>query len=56
MTGILASVVASLVAWGVSALLEGHVSGATDAIVGFVVWAVVFVPCFVWVKRLREGG
>jgi uncharacterized membrane protein YeiB len=55
MTSVLASVVASLVAWGVSALLEGHISTATDIVLGFVVWAVVFVPSFVWINRLRDG-
>jgi hypothetical protein len=56
MTGLIASVLASLVAWGVSALLDGHIGTGTDLVLGFVVWAVVFVPTFVWVKRLREGG
>lgn len=55
MNSLVASIIASLVAWPVSALLDGHVSDATGMIVGFVLWAVVFVPCFVWVKRLREG-
>ena len=56
MTSILASVIASLVAWGVTALLGDHVSFATETVVSFVVWAIVFVPTFVWVKRLRDGG
>ena len=55
MTSLIASVMASLVAYGVSLLLDGHVSPATDFIVGFVVWSLVFVPSFVWVKRLRGG-
>ncbi len=55
MTGILASVIASVVAWGVSAVLDGHISQTTDLVLGFVVWALVFVPCFVWIKRLRDG-
>jgi hypothetical protein len=37
-------------------LLSGHVSDGANMVVSFVVWAVVFVPAFVWVKRLREGG
>jgi uncharacterized membrane protein YGL010W len=56
LTSLLASVVASLVAWGLSALLDGHVSAVTDTVLGFVVWAVVFVPTFVAIKRVRDGG
>jgi len=56
MTSLLASVLASLPAWGLSALLSGHVSDATDMIVSLVVWSALFVPAYVWVKRLREGG
>jgi uncharacterized membrane protein YeiB len=55
MTGLLASVIASFVAWGVSAVLDGHISATTDIVLGFVVWAIVFVPTFVWIKRLRDG-
>jgi uncharacterized membrane protein YeiB len=55
MTGLIASVLASFVAWGVSALLGGHISQGTDIVLGFVVWAVAFVPTFVWLKRLRDG-
>jgi uncharacterized membrane protein YeiB len=56
MTSLVASVMASLVAYGVSAALEGHVSQGTGFLVSFIVWSAVFVPSFVWVKRLREGG
>jgi uncharacterized membrane protein YeiB len=55
MTSLVASVFASLIAWGASAILDGHVSDTTGFVVSFVVWAVVFVPSFVWIKRLREG-
>ncbi len=56
MTGLIASVLASLPVWALSALLHGHVSDATEMIVTFVLWAVLFVPAYVWVKKLREGG
>jgi hypothetical protein len=52
----LASVIASLVAWPVTALLSGTISDGANLVVGFVVSAIVFVPTFVWLKRLREGG
>jgi uncharacterized membrane protein YeiB len=55
-TALLASVLASLVTWPVTALLNDRVSDATNLVVGFVLWAVVFVPAFVWLKRLRSGG
>ncbi len=56
MTSLIASILASIPAWGLGALLEGHVSEGTGLIIGFVAWAVFFVPAFVFVKRLREGG
>ena len=55
MNALLATIVASLGAWGISALLSGHVSDTTDIVVSFVVSGIVFVPCFVWIKRVREG-
>jgi uncharacterized membrane protein YeiB len=55
MTGLVASVMASLVAWGFDFVLSGHVSETAQYVVSFIVWAVVFVPSYVWVKRLREG-
>jgi uncharacterized membrane protein YeiB len=54
--GILASVVASAVGWGITIVLEGHVSDTTNLIVGFVISSIVFVPSFVWIKRMRDGG
>jgi hypothetical protein len=54
--GILASVLASFAGWAVTVPLEGHVSDTTNLIVGFVVSGVVFVPSFVWIKRMRDGG
>jgi uncharacterized membrane protein YeiB len=55
MTGLVASIIASLAAWPVDLLLSGHVSDAVEYTVSFIVWAVVFVPSFVWIKRVREG-
>jgi uncharacterized membrane protein YeiB len=55
MTGLLASVAASLVAWLAEALLAGHVSATAEYGVSFVIWSLVFVPSYVWIKRLREG-
>jgi hypothetical protein len=55
-TAIIASILASLPAYGLSALLEGHVSESVDMVLSFVVWAVLFVPAFVWIKRMRDGG
>jgi uncharacterized membrane protein YeiB len=56
MTMLAASTVASLVAWLVELALGKHVSETASYIVSFVVWSIVFVPSFVWIKRLREGG
>jgi hypothetical protein len=56
MNGLIASVLASIPAWGVTALLSGHVDDGTEMIVSFVVWALCFVPLFVWLKRMRDGG
>jgi hypothetical protein len=55
MTGMIASVLASLPAWALSALLEGHVSVGVDMVLGFVVWSICFIPTFMWLKRMREG-
>jgi uncharacterized membrane protein YeiB len=55
MTGLFASVAASLVAWLAELALAGHVSEVAEYAISFVVWAVVFVPTYVWIKRLREG-
>ncbi len=55
MTSLLASVLASLPAWALSAVLEGHVSDGTDMVLSFVVWGVCYVPAHVWIKRMREG-
>jgi hypothetical protein len=55
MIGLLATIPASVVAWLVSAALGNHVSDATSFVVSFVVWAIVFVPLFVWIKGLRDG-
>jgi uncharacterized membrane protein YeiB len=55
MTGLLASVAASLVAWLAELALSGHVSELTEYAISFAIWAVVFVPSYVWIKRLREG-
>jgi uncharacterized membrane protein YeiB len=55
MTGLLASVIASLLAWVAEAVLAGHVSSTAEYVVSFVIWALVFVPSYVWIKRLREG-
>jgi ABC-type thiamin/hydroxymethylpyrimidine transport system permease subunit len=55
MTGLVASVIASLAAWPVEYLLSGHVSDSVQYTVSFIVLAVVFVPSYVWIKRLREG-
>jgi hypothetical protein len=52
---LIASLLASFPAWGVEALLDGHVSDGTGMIVSFLVWGAVFVPAFVWIKRMREG-
>jgi hypothetical protein len=52
---VIASVISSIAAWGVSALMSGHVSDTTDFVVSFVVGSVVFVPSFIYVKRLRDG-
>ncbi len=56
MTTIAASAIASIVAWLVELALGGHISETSSYVVSFVVWAIVFVPTFVWIKRLREGG
>jgi hypothetical protein len=55
-TALLASILASIVTWPLTAVLEGHISTFANGVVGFVTWAIVFVPTFVWVKRLRDGG
>jgi uncharacterized membrane protein YeiB len=55
MTGLLASVVASLVAWIAEVALAGHVSETSEYVVSFVIWSLVFVPSYVWIKKLREG-
>jgi hypothetical protein len=56
MTGLVASIAASIVAGLVEFLLSGlHVSETTGFVVSFIVWSVAFVPLYVWIKRLREG-
>jgi hypothetical protein len=55
MVSIAASVLSSLVAWAAAAMLEGHISDAALFIVSTVIWSIVFVPTFVWIKRLRDG-
>jgi uncharacterized membrane protein YeiB len=54
-TSLIASVLASLPTWALSAVLDGHVSDTTNMLVGLVVWSILFVPAFIWVKKLREG-
>ena len=54
MTALLASVVASLAAWLLDRLLEGHVSETARYVVSFVVGSIVFVPAYIYVKRLRD--
>jgi uncharacterized membrane protein YeiB len=56
MTTLVASTVASIAAWLVDLALGKHVSETASYVVSFGVWAVVFVPSFVWIKKLREGG
>jgi len=56
MVSVIASIISSLAAWLVSAVLQGHVSDGTEMIVSFIVGSIVFVPSYIWVKRLREGG
>jgi uncharacterized membrane protein YeiB len=51
-----ASTIASIAAWLVDLALGHHVSEGSSYVVSFVVWAIVFVPTFVWIKRLRDGG
>jgi uncharacterized membrane protein YeiB len=55
MTGLIASIAASLVAWLVQTALAGHVSKTAEYVASFVVWSLVFVPSYVWIRRLREG-
>jgi hypothetical protein len=55
MTGILASLLASLPAWVLSAVLDGHVSMTVDLVLSFIVWSVAYVPIFIWLKRMKEG-
>jgi len=54
MTALLASLVSSLAAWVVDLVLGGHVSETASYVVSFVVGSVVFVPSYVWIKRLRD--
>jgi ABC-type thiamin/hydroxymethylpyrimidine transport system permease subunit len=54
MAGLAASVGASAVAYFFEWLLSGHVSEGVSFTVSFFVWAIVFVPSFVYLKRLRE--
>jgi ABC-type thiamin/hydroxymethylpyrimidine transport system permease subunit len=56
MTTLAASTLASIAAWLIDRVLDGHVSETASYVVSFVVWAIVFVPSFVWIKRLREGA
>jgi ABC-type thiamin/hydroxymethylpyrimidine transport system permease subunit len=55
MTTLLASIIASLAAWVVDLVLGGHVSETTSYVVSFIVGSVVFVPSYVWIKRLRDS-
>jgi hypothetical protein len=55
MVGLIASVLASLPAWGLSAVLDGHVSQGTDFLLSFVVWSIAYVPLYMWLKKLKQG-
>jgi hypothetical protein len=54
MTALLASVIASLACWLIDLVLSGHVEETTRYIVSFVVGSVVFVPAYIWIKRMRD--
>jgi ABC-type thiamin/hydroxymethylpyrimidine transport system permease subunit len=54
MTALLASVISSLAAWLLDLVLSGHVEETTRYIVSFIVGSIVFVPSYVWIKRLRD--
>lgn len=54
MTMIAASTIASIAAWLVDLALDRHVSETASYMISFAVWAIVFVPSFVWIKRLRD--
>jgi uncharacterized membrane protein YeiB len=54
-TALLASIIASLVAWLFDLVLRGHVSETTQYIVSFVVGSVVFVPSYIWIKRMKDN-
>ena len=55
MTALLASIIASLVAWLFDLVLSGHVAETTQYVVSFIVASVVFVPSYIWIKRIREN-
>jgi ABC-type thiamin/hydroxymethylpyrimidine transport system permease subunit len=54
-TALLASIIASLVAWLFDLVLSGHVAETTQYIVSFVVGSVVFVPSYIWIKRMKDN-
>jgi hypothetical protein len=54
-TSLVASVFASAVAWLVEVMLSGHVSDGTSMVVSFLVFGAVFIPSYVWIKRVRDG-
>jgi uncharacterized membrane protein YeiB len=56
MVALFASIIASLVAWLFDLVLSGHVSETTQYVVSFIVGSVVFVPSYVWIKRLKDGA
>ena len=55
MTGFLALIASTLVAWLLHVLIGAHVSLATDFVVGTLAGAVAYVAAFYWLKKLRGG-
>jgi len=53
-TALLASIIGSLAAWVLDLVLSGHVTETTRFVVSFVVGSVVFVPSYMWIKRMRD--
>ena len=53
MIGLIASVLASLPAWGLSAILDGHVSQGTDMVLGFIDQASIMSYAPLW-SRTRQ--
>lgn len=55
MTGFLALLASTLVAWLVHVVLGEHVSLATDFAVGTLAGGVAYIAAYYWLKKLRGG-